>query len=167
MLSSDEVARFISPPPTSIECFRRFITWTQQERAEGRYVCFGIVPHGTEHAVGLFQMRRLEPSFRTAEWGFILAAPFWSNGMFVESANLVATFAFRIVNVHRLEARASEQNGRGNRALEKIGAVPEAILRRSFCRNGRYHEQFLWTLIADEWLSRNAEGSLTGTSHPL
>src|SRR5829696_5330571 len=45
MLSTEEVARFISPPPTTVEGFERFIAWTQRERAAGKYVCFGIVPH--------------------------------------------------------------------------------------------------------------------------
>ena len=47
---------------------------------------------------------------------------------------LVLTFAFDVVGVHRLEARAAVQNGRGNGALRKIGAVQEGILRKSFLR---------------------------------
>ena len=35
MLSSAEVARFISPPPTTVEGFERFIAWTHRERAAG------------------------------------------------------------------------------------------------------------------------------------
>ena len=70
MLSTEEVSRFISPPPTTVEGFERFIAWTQRERAAGNYICFGIVPHGMEHAIGLFQVRQLEPGFGTAEWGF-------------------------------------------------------------------------------------------------
>ena len=46
MLATEEVARFISPPPTTVEGFERFIAWTHRERAAGNYVCFGVVPHG-------------------------------------------------------------------------------------------------------------------------
>ena len=35
MLSTEEVARFISPPPTTVEGFERFIAWTHEERAAG------------------------------------------------------------------------------------------------------------------------------------
>jgi RimJ/RimL family protein N-acetyltransferase len=42
-------------------------------------------------------------------------------------------------------------NGRGNGALRKLGAVEEGILRRSFLRHGRYHDQVLWAILADEW----------------
>src|SRR5207253_7848685 len=37
MLSTEEVARFISPPPTTVEGFERFIAWTHRERAAGNY----------------------------------------------------------------------------------------------------------------------------------
>jgi len=156
MLSREEVARFISPPPTTVEGFERFIVWSQRERAAGRYLCFGVVPHGSEHAVGLFQLQALEPTFATAEWGFVLGSRYWGSGMFIEGAEMVVEFAFDVLGVHRLEARAVVQNGRGNGALRKIGAVQEGVLRRSFLRNGEYHDQALWTILAGEWDDRRA-----------
>ena len=74
MLTTEEVARFISPPPTTVEGFERFITWARDERAAGRYACFAVVPHGMTTAIGLFQVRQLEPGFATAEWGFALGS---------------------------------------------------------------------------------------------
>jgi ribosomal-protein-alanine N-acetyltransferase len=151
MLSTEEVARFISPPPTTVEGFERFIAWTIRERAAGNYICFGVVPHGMEHAIGLFQVRQLEPGFGTAEWGFAIGSEFWGTGMFVEGARLVVNFAFDTVGVHRLEARAAVKNGRGNGALRKLGAVQEGVLRKSFLRNGEYLDQVLWTILDEEW----------------
>ena len=151
MLSTEEVARFISPPPTTVEGFERFIAWTQRERASGNYVCFGVVPHGMEHAIGLFQVRQLEPGFGIAEWGFCIGSEFWGTGIFVEGARQVVQFAFETIGVHRLEARAAVKNGRGNGALRKIGAVQEGVLRKSFLRNGAYLDQVLWTILECEW----------------
>ena len=151
MLATEEVARFISPPPTTIEGFERFIAWTQRERENGNYVCFGVVPDGMEHAVGLFQVRQLEPSFATAEWGFAIGSEYWGSGVFVEGARLVLDFAFRVIGVHRLEARAAVKNGRGNGALRKVGATQEGLLRRSFVRRGEYLDQALWTILDSDW----------------
>jgi hypothetical protein len=52
MLTTEEVSRFISPPPTTVEGFERFIAWTQRERKNGTYLCFAVVPHGMTTAVG-------------------------------------------------------------------------------------------------------------------
>jgi RimJ/RimL family protein N-acetyltransferase len=151
LLTSDEVTRFISPPPTTLDGFERFIQWAQNERAAGRYLCLAVVPEGYDTAVGLFQVRQLDPTFGTAEWGFALGSAFWGSGLFVAGAELVIDFAFDMMGVHRLEARAAVQNGRGNGALRKIGAVQEGVLRKSFLRGGKYLDQALWAILSDDW----------------
>jgi ribosomal-protein-alanine N-acetyltransferase len=156
MVTAPEVSRFISPPPMTVAGFERFIQWTQQERAAGRYICFAVVPHGMTTAVGLFQLRSLEPTFVTAEWGFALGAPFWGTGVFMDAARLTVEFALETVGVHRLEARAAVANGRGNGALAKVGAVKEAVLRQSFLRNGEYVDQALWSIVREDWLQAKA-----------
>jgi RimJ/RimL family protein N-acetyltransferase len=150
LLTSQEVTRFISPPPTTLEGFERFIRWAQREREAGRYVCFAIVPEGYDTAVGLFQVRQLDPMFGTAEWGFAIGSAFWGSGLFTAGAELVIDFAFEVIGVHRLEARAAIENGRGNAALRKLGAVQEGILRKSFLRNGRYLDQALWAILPED-----------------
>jgi ribosomal-protein-alanine N-acetyltransferase len=156
MLATEEVARFISPPPTTVDGFERFIAWTHRERAAGRYICFAVVPAGFEAAVGIFQIRQLDPSFDTAEWGFAIGSPFWGTGLFADSARLAVDFAFDVVGIRRLEARAATANGRGNGALAKIGAVREAVLRKSFLRRGEYLDQVLWSIVRDDWRSGKA-----------
>ncbi len=151
MLTTEEVSRFISPPPTTVAAFERFIAWTQRERMAGAYACFAIVPQGMTTAIGIFQVRALDPRFGAAEWGFAMGSEFWGSGIFVEGARLVLDFAFDVIGAHRLEARAATANGRGNGALRKIGAVQEGVLRRSFLRNGQYYDQVLWGILADDW----------------
>jgi RimJ/RimL family protein N-acetyltransferase len=151
MLSADEVARFISPPPTTVSGFEQFIAWTLRQRSAGTYACFAVTVRGYDTAIGIFQMRQIDADFRTAEWGFAIGSPFWGTGVFREGADLMLDFAFETVGVYRLEARASVQNGRGNGALRKVGAVREAILRKSFLRNGEQVDQVLYAILEDEW----------------
>jgi ribosomal-protein-alanine N-acetyltransferase len=151
LLTTPEVARFISPPPTDVAGFEGFINWTHRQRSAGQYVCFAVVPDGCDAAVGLFQIRELEPGFVTAEWGFAIGSQHWGSGLFEEGAELVIDFAFSHIGTHRLEARATVKNGRGNGALAKLGAAREAILRRSFFKDGEYLDQNLWTIIVWDW----------------
>jgi ribosomal-protein-alanine N-acetyltransferase len=156
LLTTEEVTRFISPPPTTVQGFERFIGWAQREREAGRYVCFAVVPAGYDTAVGLFQVRQMDPTFGTAEWGFAIGSAFWGSGLFAQGAKLVMEFAFDVLGVHRLEARACVQNTRGNGALRKIGATQEAILRKSFPRGGTYHDQALWAILRQDWYRSKA-----------
>ena len=151
MLTTEEVSRFISPPPTTLEGFENFIAWACRQRAAGAYVCFAVTLKGYDTAIGLFQLHELEPGFATAEWGFAIGSAFWGTGIFKASADLVLEFAFETLGVHRLEARAAMRNGRGIGALRKIGAVQEGLLRRSFLRHGEYLDQALYAILSDDW----------------
>ena len=150
-LTTEQVSRFISPPPADVKTFERFIAWTHRQREVGQYICFAVVLRGSDVPLGIFQVRALEPAFGTAEWGFAIAAEFWGSGLFVDGAQLIVDFSFNVLGVERLEARAVLRNGRGNGALRKLGAVQEAVLRRSFVRNGEYLDQALWSILRDEW----------------
>ena len=154
LLTTEEVSRFISPPPTTVDGFERFIAWTLRQRSLGSYACFAVTIDSTDTAIGIFQLRQLEPGFGTAEWGFAIGSAYWGTGVFQEGAELLVTFAFETVGVHRLEARAAVRNGRGNGALRKIGAVQEGLLRKSFLKNGEYLDQALWSLLDEEWKAK-------------
>src|SRR5262245_5680921 len=67
MLTTEEVSRFISPPPNTVEGFERFIAWTIRQRTAGAYVCFAVTLQGFDTAIGIFQVRQLEPTFASAE----------------------------------------------------------------------------------------------------
>src|SRR5262249_46862640 len=102
MLSTEEVTRFISPPPTTVEGFERFIAWTARQRAAGKSFCYGIVPDGFTAAVGLIQVRALDNRFTVAEWGFAIGTPFWGTGIFLDCAKQVIAMTFDTVGVERL-----------------------------------------------------------------
>jgi RimJ/RimL family protein N-acetyltransferase len=150
LLTTEEVSRFITPPPTTVEGFEKFILWTHKRRAEGKFVCFGVVPKGMTTAVGIFQLRSLETGFAVAEWGFVIGSDYWGSGAFAEGARLVTEFAFETIGVRRLEARAAVENGRGNGALRKVGAVPEGILRDAFVKDGVHYDQVMWSILASD-----------------
>jgi ribosomal-protein-alanine N-acetyltransferase len=151
LLTTEEVSRFISPPPSTVEGFERFIAWTIRQRMAGSYACFAVTVKGFDTAIGMFQVRALESGFGTAEWGFAIGSPFWGTGVFQDGAQRVVDFAFETLGVHRLEARSAVLNGRGNGALLKIGAVPEGLLRKAFQKNGEYLDQVLYAILEDDW----------------
>ena len=69
LLTTEEVARFISPPPTTVEGFEKFIAWAHRQRQAGQYMCFAVTVKGFDTAIGIFQLRDLHSGLDTAEWG--------------------------------------------------------------------------------------------------
>ena len=150
LLTTEEVSRFVSPPPTTVDGFERFISWTLRQRVAGTYACYAVTLRGFDTAIGIIQVRQMEQGFGTAEWGFVIGSAFWGTGVFQESAELVLDFAFDTLGVERLEARAAVLNGRGNGALLKLGAVQDCLLRKSFRKNGEALDQALYSILASD-----------------
>src|SRR5690349_4668021 len=125
LFSDPAVTAFMAPPPPTPAKFGGFVAWSQEERKKGHGLCFGIVPHGMTSAVGILQVRSLDPALSSAEWGFVLSTHFWSTGVFVDSANALANFAFTTMRVDRLEARIAQRNQRAHTAVQRLGARSE------------------------------------------
>lgn len=161
LLTAPEVTRFISAPPNSVEGFERFIAASQRMRAAGEGACFAVTLKGCDTPIGIVQLRQNAPSegeaaqiggaMDTAEWGFAVGSLFWGTGIFEAAASLMIEFAFETVHVHRLEARCAVKNGRGTRALQKVGAVAEGVLRNAFVCHGELLDQRLFAILEEDW----------------
>ena len=151
IVAADEVSRFISAPPDSSDGFERFIADARRQRNAGCGGCYAVTLKGFETPIGIVQLRMIDRRFGIAEWGFAITSDFWGTGIFQEIAALFLEFAFEALQIHRLEARAAVRNGRGNAVLQKLGAVQEGVLRKSFLRHGEYLDQALYAIVDEDW----------------
>jgi RimJ/RimL family protein N-acetyltransferase len=140
-------------PVTGAEVIR-LVERAECDRRSGRACTWVIASARSGGVAGLVQMRQLDPAFESAEWDCLLAIPFRGSGAFLEAAQLLASFAFEAIGVHRLEARVLVGNGRANGALRKLGAVQEGSLRQSVKHRGVYADQILWSLLREDWHGR-------------
>jgi ribosomal-protein-alanine N-acetyltransferase len=150
-VNTEEVVRYLSPPPPTVDGFERFIAWAHRQRAGAAQAACAVVVEGFDTPVGLFQLRPLDAGFVTAEWGFAIGSAFWGTGVFSTGAQLMLHLAFDVIGVRRLEARACVRNARGAAALKKLGAVQEGLLRRSFRGQIDYLDEGLWTILEEDW----------------
>jgi N-acetyltransferase len=154
LLSLGDATRFGLDEPTSDQAIRAFVERLAVERAAGRSFAYLLTIDASASPVGLFLVRALDPAFEGAEWECTIAPSARGTGTFLDAARLVASFVFDSVGAYRLEARVLLQNGRGNAALRKLGAVQEGVLRHSLRRDGRYFDQVLWSILRDDWSDR-------------
>ena len=69
LFSDPAVTAYMAPPPPTLAKFAGFVVWSHQEREQGHGLCFAIVPEGMTAAVGILQVRSLDPTLSSAEWG--------------------------------------------------------------------------------------------------
>jgi ribosomal-protein-alanine N-acetyltransferase len=154
LFSDPVVTAYMAPPPPTLAKFAGFVEWSQQQRAQGRGICFGIVPDGMTAAVGILQVRSLDSTSSDAEWGFVLSAHFWSTGVFSDAAKVLVEFVFTTLHVKRLEARIALRNQRARAALQKIGARFESTLPASSPKGIPRDPASVWILREDDWRNR-------------
>ena len=165
LITAPEVTRFMSPPPEMPNWFAAFIAATARERQAGRYAGFAIVPHGQDHAVGLVQIRQLEPGFSTAEWGIALGSAVVGQGaVFEDTGRLILAVCLR--DARRAPPRSA--GGHAERARQRRGAQARRDRRRACCaaRSARpmaqHHDQILWAWLGDEWRRDEARAPRRG-----
>jgi RimJ/RimL family protein N-acetyltransferase len=151
LLQSGDATRFGLDEPVSADGIRELIDRAALERASGTSVTYVITLTATRSFAGLLQVRQLDPGFESGEWECTIVPSLRGTGIFLEAARLAGSFAFGPLGAHRLEARVLLQNGRGNGALRKLGAVQEGVLRRSIRCGGEYFDQVLWSILKEDW----------------
>ena len=160
LLTTEEVSRFISPPPTHGRRLRA-LHRVDAPPARGRHVRLlrGDAWHGFDTAIGIFQVRATEPGFGTAEWGFAIGSAFWGTGVFQEGAELVLDFAFE---THRRAPAGSARGGRRTAAAtarcRSSAPCRNACCASRSCKNGEYLDQVLYAMLDTDWRgSRRAD----------
>ncbi len=77
---------------------------------------------------------------------------FQSTGINMQCKFLMLQHAFEVLNAHRVEFRTDERNAQSRRALEKIGAKQEGILRESMLMyDGFKRSSVYYSILSHEW----------------
>jgi RimJ/RimL family protein N-acetyltransferase len=139
------------PPPASVTGLEAFIERVQRQRRAGTLACWALVPSDGEVPVGLIGLRALDHAATLVEGVAVLADEFRGTALFQGAARLALAFAFDRMGVHRIEFRVDVQNGRGNGALRKLGALQEGVLRRARITGSEAHDQVLWAMLSSDW----------------
>lgn len=72
--------------------------------------------------------------------------------------NLLARYAFRELNLNRINLSAFEFNPRAVRSYEKCGFVHEGRERQWLNRGGRCWDMIYMGLLREDWLARQTGG---------
>lgn len=151
VFSPADIRAWIDPPPLTEAQFRKYLAWARRERECGRVMCFAVADADGASPCGLVQVRRVDPRFRTAEWGIVLAASRRGTGLCSTVARLLLGFLFDQAGLERLEAQTTRQNLAALGSLRAVGAVREALLRRISLIDGQAIDQELWGILREDW----------------
>lgn len=87
----------------------------------------------------------------STELGIMLAPEFWGKGHGTETSRLLTTYAFEERRMHRVVAKAIDENVGSCRVWEKLGFRQEGRLKEAIYHQGRYMDVLLFAVLEDEW----------------
>jgi RimJ/RimL family protein N-acetyltransferase len=132
--------------PESVEGTREW--WEATREGEGQQVF--VIETLPGELVGACEVRDIMASSRRGVLGIWIARRFWDRGYGTDAVRTLCRFAFREMNLQRIELHVHENNLRGRAAYEHVGFKEEGRLRRAHFVEGRYVDTIVMGLLDDE-----------------
>jgi RimJ/RimL family protein N-acetyltransferase len=88
-----------------------------------------------------------------AALGYGIGRPWWGRGLASEAARAGLDYAFEVLRVAKVWARADPRNLGSVRILEKLGMQREGLLRRHLWYRGERVDRVYYGMLREEWLA--------------
>lgn len=160
----NELARLLSDPRiweltwrknNTEDAIREALELALRNKEAGTQLPFAVVDAISGRMAGTTRIGDLDVANRSVEIGWTWLAPeFWGTGINTVCKGLLLRYCFEELGAIRVQFSASGRNLRSQRALEKIGAVREGVLRRhriDATDGGAVHDNVFYSILDSEW----------------
>jgi RimJ/RimL family protein N-acetyltransferase len=127
--------------------------WIDEALAAPDQQPFAIVETGKNKVVGSTRYLNIRPEHRSLEIGWTWLGQEWQRtSANTETKLLLLTHAFEKLGAVRVEFKTDGRNLRSQRALERIGATMEGVLRQHMIVQGDYRRDSVYFSVIDrDW----------------
>jgi RimJ/RimL family protein N-acetyltransferase len=148
-----DVFRYYTHPIRTPEAMRAFVEEALQEQAAGRTLAFTTVLRETGQAIGSTRFGSIDAANERVEIGWTwIGAPWQRSAVNTEAKYLMLRWAFGTLGCGRVEFKTDVNNTPSRRAIARLGAVEEGVLRRHMVREtGKARDSVYYSIIAEEW----------------
>ncbi len=140
-------------PLTSLMDAEKFIAQSRNMAETGPQVAFAIIDCASNRIAGSTRFMTIVPSHRRLEIGWTwLGVEFQRTAINTECKYLLLRHAFEHCNAARVELKTDAMNERSQRAIERIGAQREGVLRSHMTRpDSSRRDTVYYGIIAEDW----------------
>jgi RimJ/RimL family protein N-acetyltransferase len=153
-----------APPATPAE-MEASLAGYLAEQAQGTRVAFAQIEAASGRAVGMTTYLNISRRDRGLEIGSTwLGKPWQRSGINTEAKYLLLRHAFEGLAAARVQLKTDARNVQSQRAIERLGAVREGVLRKfQLTADGSLRDTVMYSIIAEEWpaVKQRLEGLLT------
>ena len=143
----------IAPPIQTLDEMRAWIEKAGKQTAAGTNIWFAIIRRADNRAVGVTSYLNISHADRGSEIGGTWLTPeVWRTAINSECKYLLLRHAFETLGCIRVQIKTDERNVRSQRAIERLGAVKEGILRKyQVTHTGHQRNTVMYSILDTEW----------------
>ncbi len=114
---------------------------------------FAVIEQSSGKAIGATRYMDVHPEYRNLEIGGTwYGITYQGSGVNTEAKYLLLRHAFEELECIRVQLKTDSRNLRSQRAIEKLGAVKEGVLRNHMIRSdGVIRDSVYYSIIDSEW----------------
>ncbi len=122
-----------------------FIRGEQEKLERLQTITLGI--YFLDQLVGVLSLYHIDPLNQYASIGYWIGKAHQGEGIVSKSTHTLIQYAFKELQLHRIEIRCALHNHRSQKIAEKLGFSKEGILKEAIAHYGMYFDAYIYGLL--------------------
>ncbi|KGR74256.1 GNAT family N-acetyltransferase [Ureibacillus sinduriensis] len=135
------------------EAVQNYVEKAIKERTANQSYTFVIVKSETNEIIGSTSFLDIAENHKRVEIGSTWLAPkYWRTDINTNCKYLLLKYCFEELELNRVQIKTGHENIRSQKAIERLGATKEGILRNHMIRKeGKIRHTVMYSIIKEEW----------------
>lgn len=126
--------------------------WLEERSKANDAFLFAVRPLDSDELLGYAELDGILWAHQSSWLSMAIGDPSqWDKGYGTEAMQLLLAFAFRELNLHRVQLTVFAYNQRAIALYENLGFQREGVYRELLQRDGARHDMLLYGLLRREW----------------
>ncbi len=141
------------------EKLKEYIQEALSQREEGTSIPFAIIDKRNNTLAGCTRMGRVSAFHKSLEIGWTWIGPdYQGSGLNTHVKHLMLNHIFKVMDFEKVNFRIDERNIRSRKAVEKLGAQLEGLIRSEVIVKGGFRRSSAcYGILKEEWLKKNPQ----------
>ncbi|HFJ9451982.1 GNAT family N-acetyltransferase [Bacillus tropicus] len=148
-----EIWAYLISKMDSVQDMQQYVQKAIQGYGKGTQIPFAVVDQQTNKIVGSTRLYNISVEDKTVELGQTWYHPsVQRTSINTECKYMLLQYAFEKLHMLRVQIKTDARNEKAQRAIERLGAVKEGVLRNERkLPNGYVRDAVVYSIISSEW----------------
>jgi RimJ/RimL family protein N-acetyltransferase len=138
-------------PAWSDEDEAKFLAWYRTRNQQPDRLDLAVVDKASGQCVGEVVLNDWSDANRSCSFRTVIGPKGRDRGLGTESVRMIIGYGFEQLGLHRIELQVYAFNPRARRVYDKVGFVPEGVLRESLRWEDEWVDATVMSILAPEW----------------